>query len=38
MIIKDWLDVHYKKNRRDQLILFSADNVLTPESIQQVWN
>jgi len=32
-----WLDVNFKGNSRGQLILFKADNVLTPQNIQRMF-
>ncbi len=31
-----WLDEHFKKTERDQLMLFTAENVLTPAALRQV--
>jgi hypothetical protein len=33
---QDWLEEHFKRNRRDEMILFTTDNVLTPIALQQV--
>jgi hypothetical protein len=30
------LDEHFKKTERDELMLFTADNVLTPAALRQV--
>ena len=34
---QDWLDEHFQSKSRDEIILFSNDNVLTPESIQEMY-
>jgi len=34
---QNWIDTHFKNNRRDEAIFFEAENVLTPESIQQMF-
>ena len=33
---EDWLDINFKSKSRDEIILFSNENVLTPESIKEV--
>ena len=33
---EDWLDSNFKSKSRDEIILFSNENVLTPESIKEV--
>jgi len=34
---EDWLDDNFKNNRRDQFLLYKADNVLTPLHLQQMY-
>ena len=33
---EDWLDINFKSKSRDEIILFSNENVLTPESMKEV--
>ena len=33
---QDWLDIYFKSNARDEIILFKNENVLTPESLKEV--
>ena len=33
---EDWLDMNFKSKSRDEIILFSSENILTPESIKEV--
>ena len=33
---EDWLDINFKSKSRDEIILFSNENILTPESIKEV--
>ena len=33
---KKWLDEHFKTNERSSIILFKADNVLTPRALDKV--
>ena len=33
---EDWLDSNFKSKSRDEIILFSNENVLTPDSIKEV--
>ena len=35
-IIKDWLELYFKKNERDQTVLFKSENVLTPKALNEV--
>ena len=32
-----WLDTNFPSNSRDEIVLFRAENVLTPQSLQQMW-
>ena len=32
-----WLDTNFPSNSRDEIVLFQAENVLTPQSLQQMW-
>merc|ERR1719278_1786577 len=33
-----WLDANYVTSTRDQLILFRSENILTPESLKEMFN
>ena len=33
---QDWLDEFFKKDERDQIVLFKSDNVLTPKALNEV--
>jgi len=33
---QDWLDEFFKKDERDQIVLFKTDNVLTPKALNEV--
>ena len=35
-INKDWLDINFEKNTRDELMVFQSDNILTPDSLKHV--
>jgi len=37
-IHESWLEVHFKKNERNQLVIFKSDNVLTPKSINEMFD
>ena len=34
---QDWLDQHYESQSRDEIMLFSNENILTPESIKEMY-
>lgn len=34
---KEWKNTHFKKNTRYENIMFSGDNILTPEGLQQMY-
>ena len=36
-IFQDWLDQHFESQSRDEIMLFSNENVLTPESIKEMY-
>ncbi len=31
-----WLSDHFKRNKREQVMMYTADNVLTPKALQEV--
>ena len=33
---QDWLDEFFKRDERDQIVLFKSDNVLTPKALNEV--
>ena len=33
---KKWLDTHFEKDTRDQVVVFESENILTPDSIKYV--
>jgi len=33
---EDWLDEFFKRDERDQIVLFKSDNVLTPKALNEV--
>ena len=35
---QDWVDANFTKSTREEFALFKSDNVLTPDSLQQVWS
>ena len=35
LLIKDWLELYFKKNERDQIVLFKSENVLTPKALNE---
>ena len=35
-IHEQWLQTHFKKNERPQILIVKSDNVLTPENINKV--
>jgi len=37
-INEDWLEKFFKKNERDQIVLFKSDNVLTPKALNEMLN
>ena len=36
LIVQDWLESFFKKNERDQIVLFKSENVLTPKALNEV--
>jgi len=36
-IHQDWLDKNFQSNSRDEIMLFGSNNVLTPESLQEMY-
>ena len=36
-MFQDWLDQHFESQSRDEIMLFSNENVLTPESIKEMY-
>merc|ERR1719206_1312489 len=37
-INEDWLEKFFKKNERDQIVLFKSNNVLTPKALHEMLN
>jgi len=35
---EDWLELYFKKNERDQLVLFKSENVLTPKALNEMFD
>jgi len=35
---EDWLELNFKKNERDQIVLFKTDNVLTPKALNEMFD
>lgn len=35
--LQDWLDQHFESQSRDEIMLFSNENILTPESIKEMY-
>ena len=36
-MLQDWLDLHFQSKSRDEIMLYSNDNILTPESIREMY-